>query len=144
MAPYIPSSNCTCEDTEAGGTAVCNVDLNGLDTVVMEVDMNVCADPLAIVFTLTDGDTGLVFTYSVSAGDVGEVPTGIIVGIPDVGDAEIYLTYELYGNIDELTMVFGFDLGITVLGITTYCSSVDPDQCPLTFLNETIAFSDSC
>jgi hypothetical protein len=110
----------------------------------MEIDMNVCADPLEVVFTLVDGDTGLEFTYTVSAGEQGEIPTGIFVGVPDVGDAEIYLTYEMYGNIEELTMVFGFDLGVDVFGITTYCSTVDPTQCPLIFFNETIDFSDSC
>lgn len=143
MADVIPS-NCTCTDTSVGGTAVCSVNVNNLDTIELEVDMNVCATPLEVVFTLTDGDTGLVFTYAVDAGEQGEVATGILIGVPGVGDAEIYLTYELNGNLDALNMVFGFDLGITTFGYTTYCSSIYPSECPLIFLNETIDFGDSC
>jgi len=143
MASSIPP-NCTCTDTSLGGTAVCSVNVNNLDTIELEVDMNVCATPLEVVFTLTDGNTGVVFTYAVDEGQQGEVSTGIFIGVPGVGDAEIYLTYDLNGNLDALNMVFGFDLGITTFGYTTYCSQIEPNECPLIFLNETVDFGDSC
>ena len=141
---YLIPSECTCTDTSLGGTAMCSVDCNGLDTIEMEVDMKVCANPLEVRFVLTDGDTGLVFSYAIYAGEEGKIPTGILLGIPDVGDAEIYLTYEMYGNLDALFMVFGFDLGVTLFDYTTYCSEIYPSESPLIFLNETISFGDSC
>lgn len=143
MADFIPTG-CNCTDTSDGGTAMCVVDMNGLDTIFFEVDMNVCAQPLEIAFYMYDYATGLTFSYSITTGDTGEVPTGISVGVPGVGDAMIYLTYELSGNLDALEMKFGFDLGLTVLGYTSYCSDYYPEQCPLIFLDETIDFGDAC
>ena len=49
---YLIPSECTCTDTSLGGTAMCSVDCNGLDTIEMEVDMNVCANPLEVRFVL--------------------------------------------------------------------------------------------
>jgi hypothetical protein len=120
------------------------VDLNGLDTIIMEVEMNVCAEPLEVKFVLTSMETNVVFSYSMFANEQGEVPTGLFVGVPGVGDVQIWLIYELAGNISSLDMLFGFDIGLTVFGYTSYCGDYYPSQCPIYFLNETVDFSGDC
>ena len=79
-----------------------------------------------------------------SAGDDVELPTGIYLGIPDVGDVQIMLQIAMDGNIDELTMTFGFDLCIDILGWNECCSAYFPEECPLVFLDTTMSFGDYC
>merc|ERR1712167_114154 len=106
--------------------------------------MSVCAEAAQVGFKLIDGDTGLTFSYTAEAGDNLELPTGIYLGIPDVGDVQIMLDVVMEGNIDELTMKFGFDLCMDVMGWDTCCSEVEPEACPLVFLDTTMAFGDYC
>ena len=143
MADVIPSG-CDCVDTNEGGTVSCLVDLNGLDTIVIEVEMNVCAMPMEVKFVLTSMETNVVFSYSVYTGEEGSVPTGIFVGVPGVGDVQIYLIYDLEGNIEALSMLFGFDIGLTVFGYTSFCGDYYPDQCPVYVLTETINLGGAC
>ena len=142
MVEYIPES-CQCQNTDAGATAICTVDAGGYDTINVQFDMNVCAEPLLIDIKMWDDLTS--FEYSIEEGDTGEIMTGISLGIPAVGSADIYLTYTLSGNIDELYMQFGFDLGVTfpIYG-TTYCKDTYPDKCPYVFLDTTMSFGDEC
>ena len=90
-----------------------------------------------------DGDTGLEYDYTISAGDTEKLHTGIMLGIPDVGDAEIILDLTMNGNIDSLEMVFAFDLDVVILGFDNYCSDYFPDECPLTFIDTPLDSGDS-
>ena len=61
-----------------------------------------------------------------------------MVGVPAVGDAEVLLSYAISGDLEELQLTFGFDLGVTILGYQNLCSDYYPDQCPVTFLDTTL------
>ena len=115
-----------------------------MDTITATVTMEVCANPASIGFSLYDTDTGLSFTYSITSPETVSVPTGLMVGIPDIGSAEIILVLTLSGNIDYLTIYVGMDLSVTVLGFTETCSAVDPSVCPVQLLSETIDFGNYC
>ena len=142
LAPYVPTS-CGCQNTDAGGTLNCSVDAGGIETITVQVDVNVCASPATLRFYMVD-EVGLEFEEVFEAGDTGEMPTGLLLGLPEVGDAEIYLAYTIDGSIDSLHLKFGFDLGATVFGFTTYCSSLYPSKCPIWVMDETLSFNDAC
>mmetsp|Transcript_143349 Transcript_143349/g.348122 ORF Transcript_143349/g.348122 Transcript_143349/m.348122 type:complete len:220 (+) Transcript_143349:55-714(+) len=152
MAEFIPSE-CTCEDTAVGGTAHCQVDIgsNGtdddppvhIDTINMDLEMNVCAEPMNIKFVigdeLVDND---VFDYTIEAGEADEVGTGLIIPL-EIAYVELMLSYELGGTIDKLYMKFGFDLMASVYIADVYCSELY-DGCPLWFLDTEEDFGDQC
>jgi hypothetical protein len=142
MSSYLPAS-CGCQNTSEGGTIKCSVQAGEIETINVQVDLNVCALPATVRFYMVD-EMGFEFEEEFSAGDTGYLPTGLILGVPEVGDAEIYLAYTLNGSIDNLAMKFGFDLGVTVFGFTTYCSSLYADKCPIWFMDQTLDFGNSC
>ena len=110
----------------------------------MVSQLEVCSNPATVSITLQDGDTGLQFTTSMSAGESGSIPTGLMVGVPEFGSAEIVLIYELSGNIDELHLKLGFDLTLTLLFTPYTCSAEYPSECPLWVFDEVISFGDFC
>ena len=69
---------------------------------------------------------------------------GIMIGIPEVGDVEIVFAYEVYGNIDSISIKLGFDLALTVLGITETCGDFSPSVCPVYIYSGTFNFADNC
>lgn len=143
VSPYMPSL-CSCVDNAGGANVDCVADIKGIDTIEMKISMQVCANPATIGITLIDGDTGLTFSASLTSGDTGSLPTGIMLGVPDVGEAEIVLVYTIMGNIDNLEVILGFDLQITTMGIVNTCSYWYPSECPLIFFDETINFGSYC
>lgn len=147
LTPYLPTE-CTCAESTGGGVVTCtaspSIDGVTLDTFTMVLTFQVCADPATIGISLTDTDTGLTFSYSITAGETGSVPTGLYIGIPDLGNAQILLTYELTGNIEDLTINLGIDFEVCVLFVCTKCSTLFPSECPAIFLTETVQFSDDC
>lgn len=146
--PYTPTQYCSCADNTGGGVVECKypVVVGGqlIDTIYVEVVMEVCADPATLGITMMDGDTQYTFSVSITSGDTGSVPTGIMVGIPGVGDVEIVLMYVMSGNIDNLTVQLGFDLSMTVLGFTETCSGIYPEECPVWFYSQTMNFGNYC
>jgi len=146
--PYTPTQYCSCTDNAGGGVVECKypVVVGGqlIDTIYVEVVMEVCADPASLAITMMDGDTQYKFNVSITSGDSGSIPTGIMIGIPDVGDVEIILMYVLSGNIDNLTVQLGVDLSATVLGFTETCSGIYPEECPVWFYSQTMNFGNYC
>lgn len=147
VSSYVPSY-CTCTDNSGGGVVYCpyNVVIDGstIDTISVSVTMEVCANPATIGISMTDGDTGLTFSTSLTSGETGSIPTGILIGVPGVGDVEIILMYKISGNIDSLTVDLGVDLEATVLGFSETCSAIYPSKCPVWFFEETIDFGSYC
>lgn len=156
MVEYIPDE-CTCEDTLLGGTAHCSVDIstNGtdddppwhVDTINMDLELNVCDEPMNLKFNIGDEIFGDDFWfYEVEAGDDGEVGTGILIPL-EIAYVELMLSYALGGSIDKLFFRFGFDLmaavGVWPLEADIYCSSIT-DACPLWFLECEEDFGDEC
>ena len=145
--PYLPSF-CSCAESSTGGQITCSytptVDGVALDTFTMVLDLAVCANPASMTITLKDKDTGLSFTYTINLEDSGSVPTGLEIGIPDIGNAEILLTYSLSGNLDSLTIELGIDFQVCVVGVCKTCSDYFPSECPVEFIKETIDFSNDC
>lgn len=145
-AEYIPSF-CTCTDGNAKGTAVaeCDVDCDGYDTITMEMDMDLCSADASVAFKLIDGDTGLEFDYTVDGDSgIGDIPTGIEIGVPDVGDVEIILAYDMKISAGAVEIKFGVDLEMTVMGFTEKCSDWYPDECPQWFLDVSMPLSTYC
>jgi hypothetical protein len=124
-------------DNEGGAKIQCTVDMNGLDTVQLTMEMNLCAQPAEVSFDLVDAN-GIEFSESFASGDSGTAPTGIMVGVPAVGDAEVLLSYSIAGDLEALELQFGFDLGVTILGYQNLCSGYYPDKCPVIFLDTTL------
>lgn len=115
-----------------------------IDTIYVQVVMEVCDNPATIAITMIDGATQYEFSVSLTSGDTGSIPTGIMIGVPGVGDVEVVLLYVLSGNIDNLTVKLGIDLNATVLGFTESCSSVYPEECPVWFYSQTMNFGSFC
>jgi len=136
LSEFVPDF-CQCVDNAAGAKITCTVDLQGYDTVQMTMDMDVCAEPASVSFDLIDAN-GIEFQESFASGDSGTAETGIMIGLPKFGDAEILLAYSLAGDIEALEMQFGFDLGVTVLGYQQTCGGYFPDKCPVMFLDTTL------
>ena len=142
MSEYIPE-DCVCQDTDVGASTTCTIDAGGYDTINIEFDLNLCEEELSVDLKLQDDLTS--FEYMINEGDEGVIPTGLFLGLPGVGSADIYLTYMLSGNIDSLKMSFGFDLGVTIpIYGTTMCSDEYPDKCPLVFLDTEVDFGEVC
>lgn len=148
ISGYYPSAYCKCADSSSGGTVSCSypVTISGsvIDTIDMSVGINVCKDPAELTFHIADEDTGITFDYEIDGDMAGTVPTGIMIGVPEIGNVEIVLTYDVSGSIDQLDVVLGLDLQATVVGLTTSCSSIYPSECPVIFFDETVAFGDFC
>lgn len=148
LAPYIPTEYCSCADNSGGAVVSCkyNVVIDGtqIDIIYMTLSFEVCANPATIGVSMTDGDTGLTFSASLSAGESGSIPTGIMIGVPEFGEVQLLLTYKLNGNIDALTVDLGFDFEIVVFGFTEKCSTYFPSECPVWFFDETINFGNYC
>ncbi|GMI29265.1 hypothetical protein TeGR_g14179 [Tetraparma gracilis] len=136
LADFTPDY-CECVDNEGGAKIQCTVDMNGLDTVQLTMEMNLCAQPAEVSFDLVDAN-GIEFSESFASGDSGTAPTGIMVGVPAVGDAEVLLSYSIAGDLEALELQFGFDLGVTILGYQNLCSGYYPDKCPVIFLDTTL------
>ena len=85
LAPYVPTEYCSCADNSGGAVVSCkyNVVIDGtqIDIIYMTMSFEVCANPATIGISMTDGDTGLTFSTSLSAGESGSIPTGIMVGV---------------------------------------------------------------
>ena len=143
LADFTPDF-CQCVDNDGGAKFQCTVDMQGLDTVQLTMEMNLCEQPASISFDLVDAN-GIEFSESFASGDSGVAPTGIMVGVPAVGDAEVLLSYTISGDLEALQMTFGFDLGVTILGYQNLCSDYYPDKCPVTFLDTTLELDpDAC
>jgi hypothetical protein len=111
--------------------------MQGYDTVQLTMEMDLCQQPAEISFDLVDAN-GIEFQETFASGDSGTAPTGIMVGVPGVGDAEVLLSYTINGDLENLEMTFGFDLGVTILGYQNLCSGYYPDKCPVVFLDTTL------
>jgi hypothetical protein len=148
LAPYVPTEYCSCADNSGGAVVSCkyNVVIDGtlIDTISMAVTFEVCANPATIGISMTDGATGLTFSTSITSGETGSLPTGIMIGVPELGEVQIILDYKLNGNIDSLTVELGFDFEIVVFGFTEKCSTIYPNECPVEFFDETISFGNYC
>mmetsp|Transcript_15739 Transcript_15739/g.32329 ORF Transcript_15739/g.32329 Transcript_15739/m.32329 type:complete len:203 (+) Transcript_15739:22-630(+) len=143
LAEFTPEY-CQCVDNDGGATFKCVVDMQGYDTVQLTMEMDLCEQPASVSFDLVDAN-GIEFTESFASGDSGVAPTGIMVGVPAVGDAEVLLSYEISGDLEALQLTFGFDLGVTILGYQNLCSDYYPDKCPVTFLDTTLELDpDGC
>ncbi|GMH61297.1 hypothetical protein TrRE_jg8723 [Triparma retinervis] len=136
LADFTPDY-CECADNDGGAKFQCTVDMQGYDTVQLTMEMNLCEQPASVSFDLVDAN-GIEFSESFASGDSGVAPTGIMVGVPAVGDAEVLLSYAISGDLEELQLTFGFDLGVTILGYQNLCSDYYPDKCPVTFLDTTL------
>ena len=90
VTPYTPSF-CTCTNSATGADVACTVPVKDIDTIQMTLGLNVCANPASISVSMTDEATGLEYDYTVAANTSGEAPTGIMIGVPGVGDAEVLL-----------------------------------------------------
>jgi len=147
VMPYAPSF-CSCQNNAGGGVVDCKyqVVIGGalIDTLYVEVGMEVCANPASIGVSITDGATGYTFSESLTSGDTGSLPTGIMIGVPGVGNVQLVLAYKISGNIDALTVDLGVDLSMVVFGFTETCSSYYPTECPVWFFQETINFGSYC
>jgi hypothetical protein len=144
LAPSIPSDMCSCANNAGGAVVNCAANIGSEDVIYLNAQLEVCADPASVSITLKDSDTGYEFTTEITSGDTGSIPTGIMIGVPEVGEAEIVLMYKLLGNIDQLQLQLGFDLSVTVFGYTQTCSSYYPSKCPLWVFDETIPFGSYC
>jgi len=146
--PYVPTQYCACQDDAGGGQVQCKypVVIGGqlIDTIYVTVVMEVCADPATLAVTMVDADTGYQFSTSITSGESGSIPTGIMIGVPDVGSVQVVLMYKLIGNIDALTVDLGVDLSMTVLGYTETCSGLYPSECPVWFFSQSLNFGSFC
>ena len=144
IMPYVPQSMCSCSNNDGGASLQCTAAIGSEDTIYMTSQLEVCSNPATVSITLQDGDTGYQFNTQITAGDSGSIPTGLMIGVPEVSEAEIVLMYQLSGNIDQLHLRLGFDLSATILYETVTCSYYYPEKCPLWVFDETIAFGDFC
>jgi len=140
----MPPDMCSCSNNVGGANVQCAANIANEDTIYMISQLEVCADPATVSVTLQDGDTGLQFTTSMTSGESGSIPTGIMIGVPDFTSAEVVLMYQLSGNIDQLHLKLGFDLKATILFVDYTCSGYLPDKCPLWVFDEVIPFSNFC
>lgn len=143
VIPYTPPGICSCSNNAGGANVQCAAAIGSEDTIYMISQLEVCSNPATVTITLQDGDSGYKFTESMSAGENGSIPTGIMIGVPEFGSAEIVLLYELSGNIDQLHLKLGFDLTATILFETYTCSGYS-SECPLWVFDEVIPFGDFC
>lgn len=149
LSPFIPTEYCKCADNSGGAEVSCtyNVVIDGaqIDVLYMYIYFEVCEDPAMLEVVMVDGDTGLKFdTGPIKSGMSGSLPTGIILGVPGVGNVQLLLSYKMLGNADSLTVDLGMDFEIVVFFISEKCSTFFPSDCPVWFFEETINFGDNC
>jgi hypothetical protein len=92
----------------------CLVNLLDLDTFTVELELYVCADPVALNFTVLDQDTGLKFHEEVSSSVNLPIP-GLSVDIPDVGNAGVFIAIDLGTEPDVLDISVGIDACVGIL-----------------------------
>ena len=139
---------CDCDDRDYGGIVECDVDLMGLDTVGVKIDIEPCAEPMKFEMDITESDLGIDYPIvNIGPGTDEHVPIpGLSIDLPGVGDAGVDAIISLDGNIDELTLGFGVDACVDT-PIGDACGADIPitgNPFPIMLLDATYDFGDLC
>ena len=101
------------------------VDFLDVDEIVFTANLSPCGDPASAQFEVAESDAGIDWSKTYSAGDSEEFPIpGLSVAIPVLGDADVELAVDIEGDASALSMNFGLDACITVLGYSKCGSSL--------------------
>jgi len=148
LAPDMPTF-CDCTDAPYGGTLNCTVAIvaagETLDTVGVILDLQPCALPMYFSFEVTEETAGVDYMYEITAGEQEEIPIpDVSVVIPGLGEAGLFMTVDIEGNIDALKMDIGLDACANAYGYVTCASTIDPADFPIWLLEATYDFGDVC
>jgi len=116
IAALLPSfcnigNNC---DEEPG--IMCEINLFNLDDIFVGANINLCASPINLNFTIADYNLPwLSYSTSVDASEDFAVP-GVSISIPGVGSAGLDITVELDSTSSGITVGIGAEACLKVLG----------------------------
>jgi len=140
-------SFCNC-DASASGTygaqVTCSVDILDVETIDVVADLEPCKNPMYISLKVTEEDLGFSWSDSISAGDTEEIDIGLDIGIPDIGDAGVYMAVGINGDLSDVQVQLGVDVCATLPIIGKECGSSITSGLPIWILDETFSFSDVC
>jgi hypothetical protein len=128
IASILPQfCNVTFCDPAITTTVFCVVDLLQLDTFFVEMDLNLCATPVNINFTVIENSIGLYFNHDVKESISIPIPS-LVVDLPDVGKAGVFIVVSMGTGVDMVDLSVGVDACATILGY----SVCEPTVCTLT------------
>lgn len=149
IRPDLPSV-CLCSNSSSGslgGQVNCTINVLGIDTLDLIADIEPCTSPMFINFKVEEKKIGFHYQHRVAAGTLQELDIGLDIGIPEVGNAGVYVAVEIDGTLSALALKLGVDICATVSSVGRECGSKLPlhnNPLPYWILDAAFHLSDVC
>ena len=126
-----------CDDMNLDGILSSHIDVT--------VSLNLCDKAGAsVAMELKDSDDGIDFSHTIDLGsETEDVPTPIMIGIPEVGNVALDIAASMSVDADTMDLKLGFDACATVLGYQV-CGSELLSDLPINIIDEPFTWSDTC